>query len=481
MNEDILKNFDGVYNKDYLNLNEFTYKNGRFHENEPEMFSYTGMESQGVLTPPILIHTWMLSQIFKPLERGLFNYRDVFYSFKNGGSYGNLKIADDNNVAKIKNQTLFSNLHKIFADKHKAARLKNIFYKAVSNCYDGKTTFSVNFISATKKALKNTELVNIIKNNYFYYFANNINFHKIPNSIQIPAPSNTVIPNTQNYIMKGFTDNLEPKQIDQLKIGSLDLEFENLQKNFDVLLNCDDASITSLMNTLKYYKDTDIVTLYTDLVLTAKKYKDADKAASENNIYSINFPLKYFENNDINNLDKIPQNLYCHYLYSAEELEIKTCQPGFTYNPNVKECELIAMEPPPPLEQKSLIEDEDINIPNLNNIMRIFFQIIVVAVILYLIYIVYDLFGEFILSTINYIIVNFSHLKQEAGFKLMDLYSGTNMSDKIDTESKKLDSRINLAQSELENLVRKDKLASQYNKEVQYKEMQKAKAKLLGK
>jgi hypothetical protein len=109
--------------------------------------------------------------------------------------------------------------------------------------------------------------------------------------------------------------------------------------------------------------------------------------------------------------------------------------------------------------------------------MRIFFQIIVVAVILYLIYVIYDLFGEFILSTINYIIVNFSHLKQEAGFKLMDLFSGTNISDKIDTESKKLDSRINLAKSELENVIRKDKLASQYNKEVEYREIQKAKAK----
>lgn len=476
LNEDILKNFDNIGNKDYLNLNEFTYKNSRFNENEQEMFSYTGMETQGVLTPPILIHTWMLSQIFKPLERDLFNYRDVFYDHKVGGSYGNTKVANDDNLSKIKDQTLFANLHKIFGDKNKAIRLKNIFYKAVTNCYDGKSTFSVNFISATKKALQNVELVNIIKDNYFYYFTNNINFTKIPSSISIPVPSNTELTSTDlttKYIMKGFDSTLEPKQIDQ--------EIPNLKANFNELLRCDDIKITNLMKSLKYYKDTDITTLYTELITTAKKFNVTDATDDPSKLISFKFPLKYFQNSDENNLDKIPENLYCHYLFSSEELEIKSCPPGFIYNPNVRECELIAMSAPPPPEEKSLIHDDDINIPSLNNVMRIFFQIIVVAVILYLIYIVYDLFGEFILSTINYILVNFTHLKQQAGFKLMDIYAGPNVSDKIDTESKKLDSKIDLAKSELENLVRKEKLASQYNDEVRYKEIQKQKAKLLGK
>ena len=448
LNNDVLKNFDDVNNKDYLNLNEFTYKNGRFNENEPEMFSYTGMESQGVLTPPILIHTWMLSQIFKPLERNIFNYKNTFYN--NG--------LDD--ITKIKNQTLFSNLHKIFQNENKAIRLKNIFYKAISNCYDGKTTFSVNFISATKKALNNSELVDIIKKNYFYYFTNNINFNK--NIAPIPNPSKDL--DSSDYIITRLSDNLEPTEI-ETTTDNLTLQYPNLKDNFDLLLKCDDNTISNLIQSLKYYKDTDIITLYTELNVINKTTSN-----------SYNLAYEYFKNVDKNNLDKIPQNLYCHYLFSAEELEITTCQRGYTYNPNVKECELIASAPPPPPEEKSLIEDEDINIPNLNNIMRIFFQIIVVAVILYLIYIIYDLFGEFILSTINYILVNFSHLKQEAGFKLMDLYSGTNISDKIDTESKKLDARINLAQSELENVIRKDKLADQYNQEVTYKAIQKAKA-----
>jgi len=464
LNNDVLKNFDETTNKDYLNLNEFTYKNGRFHENEPEMFSYVGMETHGILTPPILIHTWMLSQIFKPLERDLFNYRDVFYGFT--GQDPGLNI-----VNKIKTETLYFKLNKVFNNKHKAIRLKNIFYKAITNCYDGKSAFSVNFISATKKALNNTELVNIIKNNYLYYFTNNINFVK-PELISIPTKSDITtdpISDKLKYsINTYFNTDLTPN------ISST--SDSNILKNYYSLLVCDDTSIKKLLLSLKYYKDTDIVTLYSDLVYNITN--KSNLILSDINKISYDYSLQYFEplvNYD--NKNNIPQDLYCHYLFSAEELETKTCPDGYIYNPKVKECEYITAAPPPPPEQPSVIDDEDINIPDVNNIMRIFFQIIVVAVILYLIYVIYDLFGEFILSTINYIIVNFSHLKQEAGFKLMDLFSGTNISDKIDTESKKLNSKINLAKSELDNVIRKDKLASQYNKEVEYREIQTAKAK----
>jgi hypothetical protein len=468
LNDDVLKNFDENDNKDYLNLNEFTYKNGRFHENEPEMFSYVGMETQGILTPPILIHTWMLSQIFKPLERDLFNNRDVFYGL-------NGEEGDKNNIVKIKNETIYFKLNILFNNKHKAIRLKNIFYKAITNCYDGKSAFSVNFISATKKALNNSELVNIIKNNYLYYFTHNINFVKSSIPIPIPNKSDTTtdsktklnIHNNFNYSIK---IDLTPTLIHTN---------DNIKNNFTNLLICNDDNIKKLLLSLKYYKDTDIISLYSELLDNINnKSITKDKQAIDK--ISYDFSLMYFEppinfNND-NYKNNIPSDLYCHYLFSAEELEIKTCQTGYIYNPNVKECELIAMTLPPPPEEKSLIDDEDVNIPDLSNIMRIFFQIIVVAVILYLIYIIYDLFGEFILSTINYILVNFTHFKQEAGFKLMDLFSGTNISDKLDTESKKLNSRINLAKAELENVIRKDKLASQYNKEVEYKEIQKAKA-----
>ena len=459
LEDDVLKNYDSNNNKDYLNLNEFTYKNGRFHENEPEMFSYTGMETYGVLTPPILIHTWMLSQIFKPLERDIFNYRDDFYN------------SLEDNINKIKKETLYYKLNKIFNDKHKAIRLKNIFFKAITNCYDGKTAFSVNFISATKKALNNSELLKIIKDNKFYYFTNNINFIKSLNPIPLPANTYPTGKNRIDYLINIVSDDLKPTLIDLVRSINIDTnkEYGQMKENFNLLLICDDTNITNLIQSLKYYKDTDLNILYSELLKNAKTFSESSN--------SYKYALKYFEGNDPNDFNKIPADLYCHYLFSIEELETKSCQPGYVYNPTVKECEKIAELPPPPPENKSEMDDEDINIPNLKSIMRIFLQIIIVVVILYLIYIVYDMFGEFILSTINYILVNFNHIKQDANFKLMDFFSGTNISDKLDVESKKLNSKIELAQSELDNIIRKDKLAIQYNEEVKYREIQKAKAK----
>jgi len=449
LEDDVLKNYDSNNNKDYLNLNEFTYKNTKFHENEPEMFSYTGMETNGVLTPPILIHTWMLSQIFKPLERDIFNYRNVFYD-PNGATL------IEANIDKIKKQTLYANLQKIFNDKHKAIRLKNIFFKAITNCYDGKTTFSVNFISATKKALNNSELLKIITDNKFYYFTNNINFVKSLNPILIPSKDTTTqISNNINNI----NDDLKPTAIDTTILPNI-----QLTSNLNKLLICNDTNIANLIQSLKYYKDTDLNILYSELL---------NNNINSNKSYT--YSLKYFEGNDPNDFNKIPADLYCHYLFSIEELETKTCPSGHFYNPNVKECEKI-IEPPPPQENKSQMDDEEINIPDLKNIMNIFLQIIIVVVVLYLIYIVYDMFGEFILSTINYIFVNFNHIKQGVNFKLMDLLSGTKISDKLDVESKKLNSKIDLLQSELDNLIKKDTAAIEYNKEVENEKKKKAKA-----
>ena len=474
LENEVLKNYDSNINKDYSNLNEFTYKNGRFHEKEPEMFSYTGMETYGVLTPPILIHTWMLSQIFKPLDKDIFNYRDVFYGL-NGNN------AEGNNVTKIINETLYHKLTNIFKDKHKAIRLKNIFYKAITNCYDGKWTFSVNFISVTKKALNNSELLKIINDNYLYYFTNNINFCK--SSDNIPVPQLTASIPTENpgsivskYAINTYlSDNINPLSIDKS-------DSSRIKDNFKKLLICDDSKIEKLLFSLKYYKDTDIVILYSELL---KNIREKSNTSNGIDRVSYTFSLNYFEPKvdysiPTYNID-IPTNLYCHYLFSMEELETKSCPPDHIYNPTIKECEFIPTPPPPPPEEKSLIEDADINIPELNNIMRIFFQIIIVAIVLYLIYIIYDLFGEFILSTINYILVNFNHFKQYVTFKLMDLLGGPDNSDKLDIESNKLNSRIELTQSELENILVKDKLATDYNKEVEYRENQKVKAKILRK
>lgn len=182
--------------------------------------------------------------------------------------------------------------------------------------------------------------------------------------------------------------------------------------------------------------------------------------------FDINKDEKY---KDEKYLTYIPPRLYCHYLYSIEELEITTCQPGFIYNPSIKECEK-KVEDPVVVEEKSQMDEDNINIPDISNVLRIFLQIVIVSIILYLIYVIYDLFGEYIFAGINYVVVNYNHIRQDANFRLMDLFSGTQKSDKLAVEINKLESKIKLAEQELNHVYNKKEAAINYNNEVAYRE-----------
>jgi hypothetical protein len=139
----ILNNFSNEREQDYSYIKEFTYKNRKFNENEPEMYTLSGLDSCGVLIHPILHHTWILANIFKPvLEEDI----DTITSI-------------DTNIKSIGSHSLFTRLKELFNDnenknENKAMRLKNIFYKAVNICYDNKTNFSTNIINLTKKSLE---------------------------------------------------------------------------------------------------------------------------------------------------------------------------------------------------------------------------------------------------------------------------------------------------------------------------------------
>ena len=146
----ILNNFSNEREQDYSYIKEFTYKNRKFNENEPEMYTLSGLDSCGVLIHPILHHTWILANIFKPVLETDINY-------DNGYTIDTLKsqISDDKYYKYKGSIHLFTELKKIFNDdENKAIRLKNIFYKAVNICYDNKTNFSTNIINLTKKSLE---------------------------------------------------------------------------------------------------------------------------------------------------------------------------------------------------------------------------------------------------------------------------------------------------------------------------------------
>ena len=136
--DNILNDFDNSENQDYKYSNLLTYKHRNFNEDESELYTLKGLDVCGALIPPILHHTWILANIFKP-------FQEIDITTGNATKVGN---------------TLFKLLNNEFKDENKALRLKNIFYKAVNICYDNKSNFSINIIDKTKK------IINTYKDNY---------------------------------------------------------------------------------------------------------------------------------------------------------------------------------------------------------------------------------------------------------------------------------------------------------------------------
>ena len=322
INNNILNDFSSEKEQDYTYIKEFTYKHRRFNENEPEMYSLSGLDSCGALTYPILHHTWILANLFKPIAEEDIEIIKINTTLNDKEQ---LKIKKDANKFKFKGSIiLFDKLKEIFNnDDNKAIRLKNIFYKAVNICYNNNTNFSTNIINLTKKSFE-------------YY--------------------------------------------------------KNKHQNYDIILKT-------------YYSDSD-ETILNDLYSTDNKpffkehkfYKDF-----ELNELIIRYPeatviLGNKDGNDNNdNNDKFK------YLFSSEDLEIRTCEKGYVYNKDLHQCEIQATVVKVKNEEVGDDMDDDLDTPKLVKIFFIFLQIILFIIGLYIIYVFYDIFGEIILTLYNFI------------------------------------------------------------------------------
>jgi hypothetical protein len=162
--KDNFDEFDNSLNKNYNSLNIFSYKSTDFQELMNDLYTLNGLENNNILIDPILIHIWILANLYRPYEKD------------------DLKeIAKTITTTTISNVELYDYLYKIgfTDDKTKntniSIRLKNIFFRAVNVCYNNRTTFSANIINKTKKALQNKELINFIIDNGFYINPDNDN------------------------------------------------------------------------------------------------------------------------------------------------------------------------------------------------------------------------------------------------------------------------------------------------------------------
>jgi hypothetical protein len=154
------------------------------------------------------------------------------------------------------------------------------------------------------------------------------------------------------------------------------------------------------INYKKYYLFDKFDKLFTDGYLNNYKppifindFKDYYSKVSSNISEGAKIPDTSLE--PINNIYKLDNRSY--YFYTKELLESDN-QPLNTPSIQIET----------PKEDKTI--DDEINIPNFNNLLLLFLRILIVVVILYIIYIFYDIFGEAISYVINLITINIKEI-----------------------------------------------------------------------
>ena len=169
INDNILNIITPGNNQDYNNINDFTYKHFQFTENDSDMYTINGLIASKILIPPILVHTWMLANLFQPLNTdilSMFNTPSINIITTSGNTQPTSTAINDSSFNTIKSGLLYDLLLAKFNNNAiKAERLKNIFFKAVNICYDNKTTFSANIIQHTKEAFKHEAIIKYINEN----------------------------------------------------------------------------------------------------------------------------------------------------------------------------------------------------------------------------------------------------------------------------------------------------------------------------
>ena len=196
--DNILKDFDNNNDQDYKYSNQLTYKHRNFNEDESEMYTLKGLDVCGALIPPILHHTWVLANIFKPLdETFIVNYTADILA--NINQYTTATSEDPNKKIdlyldylgpSVLDKLLYNKLFKVFKNENIAIRLKNIFFKAVNICYNNKTDFSINIIDKTKKTFDK------YKEKY-----SNVITHYLNNTIDIYQSDNVIFNNDHKYYL----------------------------------------------------------------------------------------------------------------------------------------------------------------------------------------------------------------------------------------------------------------------------------------
>lgn len=353
------------------NINVISYKNPLFHENDPELITLRGMDTNGMMTDEILIHTYFLA----------YNYNKFYEELIKKESYFNDNDLIFQNLIfdKIKKSpyNIRFNLAKYFDyNKDKFQRLANILFKAINICYDEKTDFSRNLLDYTKLAFDKYKIK--FSESIPNYFQSKYNLYY-----------NKKFENLANYY-NDLNKNISVKKLEIPYITSINNEGNSYLSDYilEKLTQINDEQKTKIK---QFYDNNDDVIFYTledkerlNKCSTGQIYNKETKSCEDCGTYC--------------SKDKCKTDKNCGYFCkdSCPDTNIKE-KPNKCGN--VKKTKEIPKE-------KGKIEtpvESNFNMPDFSIILKSAIKIVLALLFLYMCYIFYQIYGETLFTLYNYI------------------------------------------------------------------------------
>jgi len=413
-----INNFESIIN--YIDNDDIiTYKNKNFNEDDPNLITLRGLISNNMITDAILIHSFILSyKINDFMENEIIKFSN-YYKSDSTDIDSNINILKKNkyNVNEILNSILIKNdrynndINDELRNKYKE-RLANILYKSINLCYDNQSQFSKNILLKTKEAFdklkNNTESNSEFKKNlYKLKKINEKSYNEDENTIYSIADDTVTGFNTATTINEENT--------------FLQLMLNTINDGIKIKLYPDKSNVN------------DITEIIDKIVYPADFTEQSKKDKIKN--YVISYPfykLETLEDNTrckydyIYNIDRkqcIECNTYCTTIPNGTCITDERCKLycSSVCNPINNEDEIIGSTAcgdikrinEKDLERKSISktrldetplgEDEYNFFNQFNGSIKSVLGIIFILIIIYIFYIFNQVFGEAILTFLNFI------------------------------------------------------------------------------
>lgn len=411
--ESIISTFTNLISPDTIDIQNFqnskdilSYKNPLFNEDDPNLLTLRGMANSQMLNDAILVHTYLIAHNYnKFLKEDLININNYFegtnvnYNKIINHSYNiyntlNEKInyinkSNINRVINVRNRYKRDidsrNLDKYYQ------RLANIFYKAINVCYNNETNFSINIIRYTQSAFDNIK-------SYFQ--------------------------NTQTYGLTSLKkENYNISEIQSIEIDFIDiptLDKLPLREYLESLMNTKLAANpnTNTDDKRKLFLDKIYSDFYNKTKLEQVFFYTQELIERKGGCKPKQIPNP--DNNSItkclrcdsvcNNKEKCESNPNCA-IYCPEQYHNFVTSVNDNSGEGDGKCGVIKKgfagtydNPNSKFEHKTPLDDE-IKIPEFNNLLNICLKIIFFLLAFYMAYIFYQVYGETFFSIINLIII----------------------------------------------------------------------------